>query len=105
LGKWWKKVGKLHLKLIAHNKINAFNASKCFKPGLGVTPGYRHKRLGGMTEDLANDSSAIHLSPFRDRAGIDYEYIRFLSKFYRDKSATLKPVFEQSGFSLIEPTP
>jgi hypothetical protein len=94
LGKWRKKVGKLHLKLIAHNEINPVGASKRFKAGLGVTPRYRHKSLRGMTKDLANYSSAIYLRPFRDRAGIDDEYIGCLAKFYRDKPAPLKPVFE-----------
>jgi hypothetical protein len=91
--------------LIAHNEINTFNASKRFEAGLGVTPRYSHKSLWGMTEDLANYSSAIHFRPFRDRAGIDYEYIRCLAKLYRDKPAPLKPVFEYSCFSLVEPTP
>jgi hypothetical protein len=58
-----------------------------------------------MTENLANDSSALHLSPFRDGAGINHEYIRFPAKFDRDKSLPVKSVCEYSRFSLIEPTP
>jgi hypothetical protein len=105
LRKWWNDLRKLHFELIADNEVNVGNAAKHFEAGLGITPGYRDKGLGRMTEDLANNSSAIHLSPFRDRAGINHEDIRFLPKFYRDKPAPLKPVFEYSRFSLVEPTP
>jgi len=93
-GKWGNDVRKLHLELIAHNEIKAFNASKHVKAGLGITAGYNHKGLWGMAEDLTNDSTAFHLSPFRDRAGIDHEDIRFLTKRYRDKPGPLKSVLE-----------
>jgi hypothetical protein len=98
-------VRKLHLELIAHYKVNAFNASKLFETGLGVASGYRHKGLWGMTEDLANDASAIHLGPFGDCTGINHEDIRFPAKFHRDKPVPLKSVCENGRFSLIEPTP
>ena len=94
LGKRRNDLRQLHFELIADNEVNIGHATKRFQAGLGITPGNSDKGMWGMTEDLANDSSTIHLSPFRDRAGIDHKNIRFPAKLYRDKPALLKPVFQ-----------
>ena len=94
LRRWGKDLRKLHFELITDNKVNVGIAAKHFEAGLSITTGDSDKSLGGMTEDLANDSSALYFSSFGNRAGIDHKHIRFLTKFYWDKPSPLKPVFE-----------